>query len=173
MHHLCTGGNRDQKKVYGFLLLKIESVLGCQVSEVIEPVSSAKTSFKESDSFFDLHCTRPVHGTQVHIQNQCSYTWNMNESFAKVESFNFFHTHLKANILYILVLPVHFPSPPKLSFWFQARSKGASSSRSQFPWTPTVFLGICFEKCKTTKSIHRWWYCQVWKWQEQSLASHQ
>ena len=84
-----------------------------------------------------------------------------------------FHTHLKAKILCILVLPVHFPSPPKLSFWFQARSKGASSSRSQFPWTPTVFLGICFEKCKTTKSIHRWWYCQVWKWQEQFLASHQ
>ena len=165
MHHLCTGGNRDQKKVYGFLLLKIESVLGCQVSEVIETVSSAKTSFKESDSFFDLHCTRPVHGTQVHMQNQCSYTWNMNESFAKVESFNFFHTHLKANILYILVLPVQSVLPPKLAFWFQTRSKVASGSSWQFSWTPTVLLGICFEKHKITKSIHRLWNCQVCKGQ--------
>lgn len=54
------------------------------------------------------------------------------------------------------------PSQTQSSIWQQV-ANGSS----------LFFLRICFEKSKVTKSIHRRWDCQVWKGQEQSLASHQ
>lgn len=143
MYHMWAGGHRGQKTV-------LKSVVSFHVAPGTRHAVAHRHTCK----------------TNIHKHKIKTFSKMTNASTSTL------HLNLRAKSLYTLGLSVQLHPSPTVGFLIPSQTQ-SSIWQQVANGSSLFFLRICFEKSKVTKSIHRRWNCQVWKGQEQSLASHQ